>query len=401
MTRRRKLAFLALANLFAALVALLAVEVAGRVFLRAWPSYEVLFLEPDRAVGWKLVPSQRFTWTGIHWYASDFSVDVETNSLGFRDRERSVAKPPDTIRVALLGDSFVEALQVPLEETAGQLLEQSLDAGSAPGSPGPRYEVLNFGVSNYGVGQYLLTWETYARPFAPDVVFAFVAGLHMARTVQRYESGAFRATAGRSLWVRPTFRLEHGELVREPAADFEEFVALQQRLLREEFAGQRIRRRESSVLAHFARAWWPAGCARDTESAAPAPRRAFSPEQTLVINLAILQELGRQVREAGAVLVIVDAAPYFNDGAPEPSAALARLCAQEGFGCVPLGDRLLAANRAGRSTQWSRDGHLNAFGNELFAEALHEWMAAHPLRAGRVGTGGAMPPSEGASGSGS
>src|SRR5262245_12197962 len=138
MTRRRKLAFLALANLFAALVALLAVEVAGRVFLRAWPSYEVLFLEPDRAVGWKLVPGQRFTWTGIHWYARDFSVDVETNSLGFRDRERSVAKPPDTIRVALLGDSFVEALQVPLEETAGQLLEQSLDVGSAPGSPGPR-----------------------------------------------------------------------------------------------------------------------------------------------------------------------------------------------------------------------------------------------------------------------
>jgi hypothetical protein len=148
--RARKSFYLAVAVLPILLAAVL-VEAAGQIVLFFHPSYEVLFLEPDRALGWKQVPGMQWTWTGVHWYAMDFSVGIQTNSRGFRDREREPAKPGGVVRIALLGDSFVEALQVPLEKTAGQLLETRLNV--AHGDSKPRYEVLNFGISNYGVGR--------------------------------------------------------------------------------------------------------------------------------------------------------------------------------------------------------------------------------------------------------
>ena len=115
------------------LLTLLVIEAAGRVFLAIWPSYDVLFLEPERTVGWTQVPKLEWTWAGVEWYAKDYSIRIRTNSLGFRDLERSPTRPEGTVRVALLGDSFVEAIQVPFEKTAGQLLEARLNAaGSHP-----------------------------------------------------------------------------------------------------------------------------------------------------------------------------------------------------------------------------------------------------------------------------
>lgn len=374
MTLGRKLAYLAVGNLLAVLAAAVAIEVAGRVFLAVRPSYEVLFLQPDRAVGWKGVPGLRFTWAGADWYAKDFSTDVQLNSLGFRDRERTPAKTPGTIRVALLGDSFVEALQVPLEGTAAALLERRLNVAGATAVPPRRYEVLNFGVSNFGVGQYLLAWEAYARRFAPDYVFVFVGSRQVARTVERWEIGAFRTTASRWLSIRPTFALRGEELVREPARDFDAFVATQQRLVEEEFDGGRARQRETSVIAHHLRLPWRRRFGPVAEPPPPPPSEPPQPAETLAINLAVLGELGRQVRAAAAVLVIVDVATFYDPSASALETALVRLASEEGFGYLPLGARLEEARRQGIWTRWAHDGHLSAEGNEIFAAALYDWI---------------------------
>jgi hypothetical protein len=72
---------------------------------------------------------------------------VQTNAHGFRDLAREIQKPERVIRIALLGDSFVEAIQVPFNKTAGHLLEQKLNnIITAPKklSTNPfKYEVLN------------------------------------------------------------------------------------------------------------------------------------------------------------------------------------------------------------------------------------------------------------------
>ncbi len=179
---------------FAAGVLLL--EIAGQVHVSFHPGYRVLFLASDRELGWRGVPNLEFTWTGTDWYAREFSVPVRMNSRGFRDLEREEARPEGTVRIALLGDSLVEALQVPFEKTAGALLERRLSEDDA----GRRFEVLNLGVSNFGVGQYLLAWRHYASRYAPDFVVAPVGPLHFRRTLEEYESGGFPATAELRLW---------------------------------------------------------------------------------------------------------------------------------------------------------------------------------------------------------
>jgi hypothetical protein len=140
MTRRPRAWFYVVLALLPLLLSLLLIEMGGRVFLALWPAHDVLFLEPDRAVGWKQVANLQWTWSGTDWFARDYSIPVHTNALGFRDREHEPAKPAGVVRIALLGDSLVEALQVPLEQTAGALLEAQLNAEE---NQPARYEVLN------------------------------------------------------------------------------------------------------------------------------------------------------------------------------------------------------------------------------------------------------------------
>src|SRR5262249_31161401 len=153
---------------------LLLAEAIGQGIALVRPAYDVLFLKPDRALGWRQVPDLHWTWAGWNWYAVDYSVDVKTNSAGFRDAEREYAKPGGVKRVAMLGDSFIEAVQVPFPKTAAQLLERRLNASvGREAASAPKWEVLDFGISSFGIGQYLLTWEHHARRYAPDYVVVF------------------------------------------------------------------------------------------------------------------------------------------------------------------------------------------------------------------------------------
>lgn len=118
--------------------------------------------------------SPRLGWThkvnaDIVYERQEFRTPVHFSSAGLRDREYPLGKPAGTTRIAILGDSFVEALQVPLDSCMAKRLEARLNAGSTGGH---RYEVLNFGVSGYGTCQQLLLLEETARRFHPDLVIA-------------------------------------------------------------------------------------------------------------------------------------------------------------------------------------------------------------------------------------
>ncbi|MFT5155148.1 MAG: hypothetical protein ACI841_005158, partial [Planctomycetota bacterium] len=231
------------------LLPVILLELAMQSVALLYPSHHVLFLEPDRALGWKHFTQFEWDWQGYHWYAADYDVSIQSNSLGFRDVDREPAKPADTGRVVCLGDSFIEAVQVPFKETSAQVLERNLNAAAQQGNTRySRWEVLNFGISNYGIGQYLLTWEEHASTFEADYVVIFAARMHMERTLRAREYGAFPVSKGTELRVRPTFRIEGTELVRIPAPDYDKFVKLRADILNEEFRGERSRRRKGALL---------------------------------------------------------------------------------------------------------------------------------------------------------
>ena len=389
--------YLLAGNMIALISFAIPIEVAGQIYAYRHPAYDVLAWQPDRVVGWKLVPNLQWVWTGYYWYARDFSVPVKTNSLGFRDLEREFQKSPDKIRIALIGDSFVEALQVPFEKTAGHLLEEKLNSLTAKRhlEKPARYEVLNFGISSFGVGQYLLTFEQYALKFRPNYVFLFAGQKHMERTVKRYEEGHFEATKGRQLWVRPTFRLEGGALVHEAAENFDEFARIQQKLMETEFQGARITRRKPGLfIAPWFQNVWRIGetylmnplmefqrkVLNQNKSSEGTPRGPISDldGQIVALNLKIIEELGRKVNEIGGrVIIVSDVSRNSEYGSEILSTTVEEFCREKGLGYIPLGDYLYEAKKRGINWRWAHDAHFNEKGNEIFADSMYHWLIDH------------------------
>lgn len=116
------------------------------------------FFEPDQVLGSRHIPSKQVTWRLEGLSRDSF------NSFGMRDIERTLAKPPGAKRIAVIGDSAVEGLQVPLKDTFPRVLENELKA---------KYEVLNFGCAGYSTAQEVVQYETQITRFDPDVVVLF------------------------------------------------------------------------------------------------------------------------------------------------------------------------------------------------------------------------------------
>src|SRR5207342_2150916 len=90
------------------------------VGLRIVGFHSTVFQQMDPVTGRSLRPGAR------GWFTSEGRALVEINSDGMRDREYPLQKPAGTVRIAVLGDSFAEAMQVSLEDSFPKLLEKSL-----------------------------------------------------------------------------------------------------------------------------------------------------------------------------------------------------------------------------------------------------------------------------------
>jgi hypothetical protein len=172
--------------------------VLGELSLRLIDFSYPIFYTYDDTVGVALRPGAE------GWNRSEGEAFIKISSDGLRDREHSRKKPPNTVRIAVLGDSMAEALQVPQEATFWSVVERRVrDCGEF----GARdVEVLNFGVSGYGTAQELLTLRHRVSEYAPDiVVLAFYAGNDVRNNSRELEP----------MKLRPFFRVEKGALVED------------------------------------------------------------------------------------------------------------------------------------------------------------------------------------------
>jgi hypothetical protein len=357
MTSRRRHALLAfLSTVLGVTAALLLAEAAGQVYALLHPAYDVLYLQADPVLGWRHVPGLTWTWTDRHgWYARDFSVEVTADRNGFRDTEEPGRRP-----IVLLGDSFIEAIQVPRQLTAGRLIQDQL---------GKR--VLNYGVSNYSIGQYLLVWREAAAATRPSVVVAFVGTYELGRIGRQEEHGAFPRTSSRRLAVRPVFKLAGDRLIYEPARDIVAFQALQDDVMHHELHGSHSRRRHGLFL----RSLWQS--LRAT-LAASQTRRSPTPPEVVAVNLAVLSVLNREVSASGARLVIADASTWMNPADARVAATLHAWASREGVAYISLSPALMAKEAAGIPVRWQHDEHFNLEGNHVIATAIVAWARKNP-----------------------
>jgi hypothetical protein len=353
------------------------------------------FWEPDPLLGARLIPGERGWWTQED---REFVVPVQVNHHGLRDVERDFAKAPGVFRVLILGDSFVEAMHVPLEVTLPHVLEQQLN-GNAKGA---RIEVMGAGVSGYGTASELLFFGREGKRYTPDlVVLALYPGNDVKNNSPSLEDklkpsyttdGALQRVVGEA----PRKKL-HGWralLARSAAYHYiRKMLLTRQPQLADALARHGLLQRE--VI--------PSVPERDgvpveygVYAALPTPEwlEAWAHTERL------LGELQSATAASGARLVIaivssrdqvypqwwrevVETYPRMQSQTWDLDAPQQRIeawCAQHGVSCVALAPSFReAAARGGEPLHFHHDGHWTAAGHRLAANVLKDFLEQHDL----------------------
>jgi lysophospholipase L1-like esterase len=352
---------------------------------------------PHPTRGWSLEPN------GSSFQRTrDYGVLVETNALGLRDRPHAVEKAPGTFRIVVLGDSFIEAYQVPLEQSLPYRLEERL--------AGRGVEVLNLGVGGYGTAQQLLALAEDGVRYRPDlVVLGFFLGNDLQNNSYAIEAALFGAEAP-TTFSRPYARARSldAELEWTPP-DREQMAPYVERWNERKGWRDALRRTlQPAMLANLfekatGRLW--SRFASDDDRYDPElilgwpflrevadPKAARLWEDAWLVTRRLLLELDRVARAAGAGLVVllvpanfqVDARALASIAAGYPgldldplriNRALAAFCAQAGIPLLDPTPALAREQAGGRPTYYAvEDQHWNAAGQALVAELLARFL---------------------------
>ena len=149
------------------------------------------YLVYDDLMGWTIGPNKRSA-NGLY-YSSWEGIRAPQEGISF-------ARITNKLRIALVGDSFTFGDDVRYEDSWAYFLQEGL---------GSKFEVLNFGVSGYGVDQAYLRYEKDVRGWKPNIVIFGLVSDDFERTMRLYPA--------LSSWVnfpfsKPRFLLRNGNL---------------------------------------------------------------------------------------------------------------------------------------------------------------------------------------------
>jgi len=216
----------------------------------------------------------------------EFDTLTTVNSLGFPDAEHTPSKPAGVLRIAFLGDSFVEAAQVNMQDRFDKLIERSFR------EQGLDVETLNFGVGGFGTDQEYLTYHAFARNFSPDVVVLFFVGNDLRNNIEALEQSP----------NKPYFTIEEGVLSYRPPR-FSYNVGLRQLLHKSfiltELANTIVASRKQAAMEHITNL----GVPPYFEAYLDHPPDEY--EQARELTARLITELADDVREDGATFVLV------------------------------------------------------------------------------------------------
>ena len=270
--------------------------------------------------------------------SGEFEFEYRHNSLGFRDVERSLAKPPDTYRIVALGDSFTYGAGADFEETYVSQLQQLLEDESIAGK---RVELINLGLPRYFPAAERLVLEHYGLAFEPDLVLvAFLPndvldtylGLEQLVVTDQGYLGSRDGLGPTGRW----FYL-HSHVARVVLHRWSRYK----------------QRRDRPV--HPREVYEPEGFHEEDW-------RSLEGEYERMLGLA---------REAGAELLLLSIPQKgpWNESRRYPDRRLAAWAEDHDVQFVPALPALEAA-ATGRTLYWERDGHCNAEGYGVIAAAL-------------------------------
>ncbi|MFQ5604273.1 MAG: SGNH/GDSL hydrolase family protein [bacterium] len=165
MTVHKKVCFWILLITLTALMCMVSAEVLLRIFSISTtyygysPSYPYVY---DPFVAKRHRPNSQF-----NFRTKEFEIQFVTNSEGFRASNDFLTGDDRNRVIAIIGDSFVQAIQVDESATFVKLLEtQMRDLGIN--------QVQNYGVAGLGIVHYLQMYKFHVRKHNPEIVFIFI-----------------------------------------------------------------------------------------------------------------------------------------------------------------------------------------------------------------------------------
>lgn len=291
----------------------------------------------DETLGWRGRPHG----SGVYVRKIDnIRVPFHYNNLGFRD-ENIAQKPPNVRRILMLGDSFIESLEVEYPKTFPVLLERYVNERS------PDWEVAVVGSQGYSTSQELLAFRRFHEVISPDIVLlCFYCG-------NDFEDN-----------LRPKFAFLNDtgklEIPRNEEPRWKHTIRGLQRWLY-----------ESSHLAFLLK--------NSLESMAnirlePDSKSATKADKTYMqeITRKLVIQLAEEVRATGAEFRVV-VIPFRDDliaGDHENPSFIGGVCAENSIPILDLSP-LLDADKF-----FETDVHFNLDGHEIVANAIHAFVAS-------------------------
>jgi len=110
--------------------------------------------------------------TKYTFFNEGFTIN-KVNEYSYLNKGYPQRRAPNTVRIALFGDSYVESNQVFNRNYFGTILENQLNLNIK--SSNQKYEVLNFGRSAFGFENMFAFYESFGKDFKPDFTLFFVS----------------------------------------------------------------------------------------------------------------------------------------------------------------------------------------------------------------------------------
>jgi lysophospholipase L1-like esterase len=304
--------------------------------------------EPDPRAVWRLRPHVDAVWS-----TAEYEEHSRTSSLGLRGPELAAERPPGTVRILAVGDSFTYGVGVQEEESYPSLVASLLAARGVPA------EVLNAGVPGYGFDQTYAAALGRARDLDPDVL---IAGIHCTDLISDWDQALYTIDGDRLVALDPR----------------KNWIALQLALYR---AAPRLLRRSKAFQLALA-----ALEHRDPFGLLPSRDPAVAREwqrTKIVLETSDLTERGR--RDGFRVLAVL--MPCKDDIDGESARLYADLPSRLEAAGVPTLDvsAALRAEMPGAAALFFADDiHLNPRGNRVLAERVADYLLGGLLDAAPV-----------------
>jgi len=299
-----------------------------------------------------------------------------TNSLGFVDSEHEMEKQENVYRILFLGDSFTEAVQVPLDKTFFKALEERLNALNTD----KRFEVISMGVSSYSTDHEYLVLKEFGLKYKPDlVILIFFAGndvFYNSVTLSNEPSKPyFDFKNGKLEQIRYPQPVVHNRLVSFIINNFQSprFFYKKIILFKNKIAGVINNSEEGDPLDQF-----------DLYS----PVYGSNWFKAWDITGALIEEIDKTSRNNGANFILVylpnyiEVKPELWDGDSEwvsekPSQITKEICSTVGINCLDLLPAFKEYTLASGKDLYK--DHLNSSGHQLAAELIYNFLIENKI----------------------